>query len=304
LIVEAQEGWAKSEIWSADLSKKEPLHSLTSGLEEQFGVEIAGPGLLAIRTTWKAPRGRILVANLADREREKWREVVPEGPDAIAGFAVVGGRLFVDYLHDVRLMIGSFSLDGKRLGDVALPGPVSGRIAGEWDQDEGFLSFQSLTSPSEIWGYRASTGEKRLWFSRRVPFDPGAFDVRQEWFASKDGTRIPMFLVSKKGVTLDGNRPTLLTGYGGFNVSLTPGFSALPILWAELGGVWARPNLRGGSEFGEAWHRGGMLEKKQNVFDDFIAAAEWLIQHKVTSPSRLAISGTSNGGLLVGAALT
>ena len=304
LIVEAQQGWAKSEIWYGDIAKKEPLRSLTAGLEEQFGVQVAGRDTLLLQTTWKAPRGRLLLVNLESPAREKWREVVPESPDSINNVSVIGGRLFVQYLHDVRLKIAVFSLDGKALGEVPLPGPASGGIFGDWDRDEGFLTFQSFTAPGETWSYSASSGEKRLWFARKVPVEKDAFEVRQEWFTSKDGTRVPMFLVHKKGLTMDGERPTLLTGYGGFNVSLMPGFSALAILWAELGGVWARPSLRGGSEFGESWHRGGMLEKKQNVFDDFIAAAEWLVANKVTNPSRLAISGTSNGGLLVGAALT
>ena len=246
----------------------------------------------------------MLLVDLESPAREAWREVVPESEDSVNGVAVIGGRLFVSYLHDVRLKIAIFSLDGKPLGEVPLPGPVSGGIFGDWDRDEGFLTFQSFTAPGEIWSYRASSGEKRLWFARKVPVEKDAFEVRQEWFMSKDGTRIPMFLIHKKGLALDGERPVLLTGYGGFNVSLTPGFAPLAILWAELGGVWARPSLRGGSEFGETWHRAGMLEKKQNVFDDFIAAAEWLVNNRVTNPSRLAISGASNGGLLVGAALT
>ncbi|HKA35916.1 MAG TPA: prolyl oligopeptidase family serine peptidase [Thermoanaerobaculia bacterium] len=304
LIVNAQEGWAKGEVWYSDLRRKLPLRSLTEGFPDQFRPRMAGPNLLALETTWKAPRGRVLLVNLESPTREEWREIVPEGPDAISNFAVIGGRVFVSYLHDVRLKVEMFGLDGKRLGEVALSGPVSGGISGEWDHDEGFLSYQSFTSPGETWAYRPATGEKRLWFARKVPLEKEAFEVRQEWFASKDGTRVPMYLVHKKGLKLDGKRPTLLTGYGGFNVSQMPGFSALAILWAELGGVWARPNLRGGSEFGEEWHRAGMLAKKQNVFDDFLAAAEWLIGHKATNPSLLAISGTSNGGLLVGAALT
>ncbi len=304
LIVEAQQGWAKSEVWFGDPAKKEPLRSLTAGLPEQFRAEAAGKNTLVLRTTWKAPRGRVLLVNLESPAREAWREIVPESEDSINGVSVIGGRLFVSYLHDVRLKIAVFSLEGKALGEVPLPGPVSGGIFGDWDREEGFLSFQSFTAPGEIWSYHAPSGEKRLWFARKVPVEKDAFEVRQEWFPSKDGTRVPMFLVHKKGVAFDGDRPVLLTGYGGFNVSLTPGFSALAILWAELGGVWARPNLRGGSEFGEAWHRAGMLEKKQNVFDDFIAAAEWLVKNRVTNPSRLAISGASNGGLLVGAALT
>lgn len=304
LIVEAQEGWAKAEVLVADLERKLPLRSLTSGLTDQFRPRMAGPGLLALETTWKAPRGRVLLVNLENPSREGWREIVPEGPDTISNFQVIGGRVFVSYLRDVRLKIEMFGLDGKRLGEVALPGPVSGGISGEWDQEEGFLFYQSFTSPGETWAYRPSTGGKRLWFARKVPLEKNVFEVRQEWFSSKDGTRVPMYLVHRKGLALDGRKPTLLTGYGGFNVSQMPGFSPLAILWAELGGVWARPNLRGGSEFGEEWHRAGMLAKKQNVFDDFLAAAQWLIQHKVTNPSRLAISGTSNGGLLVGAALT
>jgi prolyl oligopeptidase len=304
LLVEAQQGWAKAEIWYGDLSKKEPLRSLTSGIEEQFHVHAAGPALVALSTTWKAPHGRVLLVDLANPAREAWREIVAESADSIEGVSVIGGRLFVEYLHDVRLRIAVFSLDGKPLGEVPLEGPVSGRVSGDWDRDEGFLSFQSFTTPGQTWSLKASTLERRPWSARKIPVDAAALEVEQVWVTSKDGTRVPMYLVHKKGLARDGNRPVLLTGYGGFNVSLTPGFNSLAILWAELGGVWARPNLRGGSEFGESWHRAGMLDKKQNVFDDFIAAAEWLVKNKVTNPSRLAIAGTSNGGLLMGAALT
>jgi prolyl oligopeptidase len=175
---------------------------------------------------------------------------------------------------------------------------------GDWDKDEAFFSFSSLAQPTTIYRYTVSTGAREVWSALNVPIDSASIEVRQVWYASKDGTKVPMFVAHRKGLKLDGRNPTLLTGYGGFNASQMPAFSQRAAFWIENGGVYALPNLRGGGEFGEDWHRAGMREKKQNVFDDFIAAAEWLIANQYTSPQKLAISGGSNGGLLVGAAMT
>jgi prolyl oligopeptidase len=235
---------------------------------------------------------------------DDWREVIPELEDAIQTFSVIDDKLFVTYLHNVTTQIRIFTLEGKPVGEVPLPANSSGWISGRWNSQEAFLSYSSFALPEKSYRYDASTGEQQLWFDSQVPVDVDSFQTRQVWYRSKDGTQIPMFVVHKKGLELDGRRPVLLTGYGGFNVSVTASFSPIAILWAERDGVFAVPNLRGGGEFGEEWHRAGMLANKQNVFDDFIAAGEWLVANKYTNPERLAIQGASNGGLLVGAALT
>jgi prolyl oligopeptidase len=219
-------------------------------------------------------------------------------------FSLAGGKLFVSYLENVSSREKIYSPDGKHLGDVPFPGIGTGGVSGRWDKTEAFLNFSSFVTPTTIHRYDTATAAQELWFRANVPLDSSKFEVKQVRYRSKDGTEIPMFLVHAKGLNRDGNNPTFLTGYGGFNISRTPTFSATVAAWAESGGVYALPSLRGGGEFGEDWHRAGMMEKKQNVFDDFIAAAEWLIANDYTKPDRLAIVGGSNGGLLVGAALT
>jgi len=237
--------------------------------------------------------------------RDNWREVIPEGTSVITGVSAVGGKLFVSYLENVATRIKVFEGSGKPVRDITFPtlGTSSGMI-GDWDRDEGFYTFSSFAQPTTIYRYSVASGEQQVFAQINVPVHSDQIEVKQVWFESKDKTRVPMFLVSRKGLKLDGNNPVFLTGYGGFNVALTPNFSALAAYWAESGGVFALPNLRGGGEFGEKWHKAGMLANKQNVFDDFIGAAEWLIKNKYTTPAKLAISGGSNGGLLVGAAMT
>jgi prolyl oligopeptidase len=243
--------------------------------------------------------------DLKDPAPERWREVVPQGPDAIQGITPVGGRLLVHYLRNVTSQLKLFSLEGKALADLPLPGPGSvAGLQGRWEDDEVFFAFSSYTTPRATYRADVRAVKAEPWWRPQVPFDPAAHETTQVWYPSKDGTKVPMFLTHAKGAARDGRRPVLLYGYGGFNVSITPGFSPAAAWWIEQGGVYAVANIRGGGEFGEEWHRAGMLENKQNVFDDFIAAAEWLVANRYTSPSRLAISGGSNGGLLVGAALT
>ena len=230
--------------------------------------------------------------------------VIPATTDAIQEFSVIGGRIFVNYLHNVSSRIRVFTLDGKPLGDVSLPGPGTVSISGRADQNEGILSFDSFTVPPTLYRYDVGTGHQEIWHRDKVPFDSTQFETEQIWYRSKDGTRIPMFLIHRKNFKASTNTPTILYGYGGFGVSITPGFSTQIAWWIEHGSLYAVANIRGGNEFGEEWHKAGMLAKKQNVFDDFIAAAEWLIQNKYTWPGKLAIWGGSNGGLLVTAALT
>ncbi len=293
-----------SEVWAQDLVRGGPIVPIVKGIPARFYGEAAGDTLYA-QTNWKAPNGRILAIDLRNPAQEKWREVIPESSAVIEGLSLAGGKLFVNYLENVRSSLRIFSPEGKRLGEIPVPtlGSVSG-MNGRWDQDEAYYSFTSFHIPGAIYRYEISSGKQTVWWKPSIPVNSGDFEVKQVWYQSKDGTRVPMFLLHRKGLKLDGDRPTLLTGYGGFNMSSTPGFRAPAVVWAERGGVFALANLRGGSEFGEEWHKAGMLDKKQNVFDDFIAAAEWLIANRYTKPARLAIQGGSNGGLLVGAAMT
>ena len=303
LMFEVAHGWARNEVYVQKLSGG-PIQTIINDIPAHFNAWFAGDRLV-MQTDWQAPNQRIMLVDLNNPAREKWQEIVPEGRDAISGFSLVGGKLFVSYLHNVTTQIKIFALDGKALGEVSLPGIGSASdLAGRWERTEAFFSFRSFVTPQTIYRYDIATGKTELWARPNVPFKSDDFEVRQVWYSSKDGTRVPMFLVHKKGLQPDGKLPVLLYGYGGFNVNQTPRFSSSAAIWVEQGGVYALANIRGGGEFGEAWHKAGMLDKKQNVFDDFIGAAEWLIKNKYTNPSRLAIQGGSNGGLLVGAALT
>jgi prolyl oligopeptidase len=306
LLLFASHGSAgdKTEIYFQDLRTNGPITTIVNDIDAGFSPDIAGDHLYLL-TNWNAPNRHILDVDLKKPERSSWREVVPEGASVINGLSAVGGKLFVDYLENATSQIRVFDPSGKFVRDITLPaiGTASG-MRGDWDRDEGFYTFSSFAQPTTIYRYEVASGKQEVFARINVPVQSDQIEVKQVWYESKDKTKIPMFLVYKKGIKLDGSHPTFLTGYGGFNVSLSPGFSSLAAYWAESGGVYAQPNLRGGGEFGEKWHKAGMLEKKQNVFDDFIGAAEWLFKNKYTSPSKLAISGGSNGGLLVGAAMT
>ena len=265
----------------------------------------AGDNLL-ITTDLDAPNSRVMVAPLASPQVENWVEIIPESPDRVIRSASgVGGYYFVSYLESVQPKLAQYDTEGNlvREIDFGVIGSVFG-AGGEWDKKEATIGFSSFHVPTTSYLMDVDTGERELWFQTEVPIDTESMEVKQVWYTSKDGTEIPMFIVHKKGLELDGDNPTYLTGYGGFNISRTPGFSATAAAWVDLGGVYALPNLRGGGEFGEEWHEAGMLGNKQNVFDDFIAAAEYLVAEGYTRPERLAIAGGSNGGLLVGAAMT
>jgi len=294
----------KTEIYFQDLTKKCPIIPVVNDIDARFIPSIAGDKLF-MHTNWKAPNGRILVVDLNKPGRKHWREVIPENDAVIERFSLAGGKLFVNYLENVVSRVKVFEPDGKFVRDISFPtlGTVDS-VSGQWESDEAFFVFNSFHVPTTIYRYEVAKGDQEIWAQLEVPFKTDMFEVKQVWYESKDGTKVPMFIVHAKGINLDGSNPTLLTGYGGFNSSLTPYFSATAVLWVENSGVFAMPNLRGGGEFGEEWHRSGMFENKQNVFDDFIAAAEWLIKNNYTNPSNLAIAGISNGGLLVGAAFT
>lgn len=304
IVVSHGSAATKTEVYVRDLEKGGPITPIVNDVEARFFPEIAGDRLY-LETNWKAANGRILGVDLAHPARENWKEVIPTRDTPIASTSAVGGKLFVRYLENVIPKIQIFDAQGKPEGSISFPsmGTVGG-VRGDWKKNEAFFTFASFVTPTTIYRYDVEKATKTVWAKENVPIDSDRFEVKKIRYASKDGTRIPMFLVYRKGIKLDGSHPTLLTGYGGFTLSQTPAFSARAALWVEAGGVYALPNLRGGGEFGEDWHKSGMLEKKQNVFDDFLAAAQWLIANGYTKPHRLAISGGSNGGLLVGAALT
>jgi prolyl oligopeptidase len=256
-----------------------------------------------IKTTKDAPRGRLIAVDT--RQPQPWKPLIPEAAEKLNSIGVVGERFFANYMKDAHTQIRIFDFDGKPLGEVPLPGLGSaGGFGGKRRDRETFFSYTSFTTPTTIYRYDIPSGQATVFKRPQVAFAPDAFETEQVFYRSKDGTRVPMFLVHRKGLKKDGKNPTLLYGYGGFNVSQTPGFSLTNLTWLEMGGVYAVANLRGGGEYGEEWHRAGTKLRKQNVFDDFIAAAEWLIDNGYTSPKKLAIAGGSNGGLLVGACMT
>jgi prolyl oligopeptidase len=257
------------------------------------------------QTDLNAPRSRVIEIDVANSDRANWQEVIPESAETLQGVSVLNHQLVASYLKDAQTQIRIFDLKGQPVRTVELPGIGSaGGFDGDRTDTETFYSFTSFTTPNTIYRYDMTTGQSTIFRQPQVDFNPEDYETKQVFYQSKDGTQVPMFIVHKKGLKLDGSNRTLLYGYGGFGVSLTPNFTPSRLVWLEMGGVYAMPNLRGGGEYGEDWHQAGVKQKKQNVFDDFIAAAEWLIQNKYTSPRKLAIAGGSNGGLLVGACMT
>jgi prolyl oligopeptidase len=261
--------------------------------------------LFFFRTDLDAPRQRIIGIDVEMPERASWKEIIPQSKDLLKEASLVGGKLIVTYLRDAKSAIAVHELSGAKIRDVVLPGIGSaGGFSGRKDDTHAFYSFTGFTDPGAIYRYDLESGESTLWKRPEVDFEGSAYETRQVFVPSKDGTKVPVFLVHKKGIELDGSHRTLLTGYGGFNISITPGFSVARAVWLERGGILAVANLRGGGEYGSEWHLAGTRLRKQNVFDDFIASAEWLVKEKYTSPQKLAIQGGSNGGLLVGACMT
>ena len=256
-------------------------------------------------TDLDAPRKRVIAIDTRHPERARWRELIPQGPDVLESVQIIHDTFVANYMHDAASRLRLLGLDGRLLKDLELPTLGSiGSITGERKDDEMFYAFTSFLYPTTIFRYDFRSGATSVFKAPTIDFDPSGYETKQVFYTSKDGTRVPMFITHKKGLALDGSNPTLLYGYGGFDISLTPSFSVANLVWLEMGGVYAVPNLRGGGEYGEEWHQAGMLDRKQNVFDDFIAAAEYLIAQRYTSTPKLAIAGGSNGGLLVGAAVT
>ena len=292
------------DVYAQNLAENGSFAPVVKDVPSRFEAWAAGEKLF-IYTNWKAPKGRVMVADLKNLAPEHWQEIIPEGAGTIEEVHLTGGRLAILTTENASSRARLYEPSGKLLREITLPamGSVSG-FSGRWGSHEAFYEFQSFHIPATIYQYDVVSGAQQVWAQAKIPFDSSRYEVKQVWYKSKDGTRVPMFLTLARGAKANGSMPTILYGYGGFEVSLTPRYSARIAAWIESGGLYASANLRGGSEFGEAWHRDGMLEKKQNVFDDFIAAAEWLVQNHYTQPSRLAIRGGSNGGLLVTAALT
>ncbi|MDQ6633312.1 MAG: prolyl oligopeptidase family serine peptidase, partial [Gemmatimonadota bacterium] len=257
---------------------------------------------IVLQTTASAPKRKVVSFPLSDTSRAHWHVIVPEGKDVLETSTLAGHRVVTQTLEDVKGRLRMFSASGKPLGDISLPGiGTVGALSSRNDTPELFYLFTSFLTPTTVYRYDLRTGASTAFQPPHVPFNAAPYETKQIFYTSKDGTRVPMFITAKKGLVLDGTHPTVLYAYGGFDISNTPGFSSSVALWLEHGGVYALANIRGGGEYGDAWHRAGMLEKKQSVFDDFIGAAEYLVKEKYSSPAHLAIHGYSNGGLLVGA---
>ena len=296
----------KNQIFYKDLTKPDAkVVELLAGFEFEYDFIGNDGETFWFNTDDNAPLRRVLAIDLSKPQRDDWQEVIPEAKEVLQGVGLVGERFLALYLKHAASQVRIFDLDGTYVRDVDFPaiGSASG-FGGRRTDRETFYYFSNETTPGTIYKYDIATGSSKIFRQPSVDFDPNDYETRQVFYESKDGTRIPMFITHKRGIQLDGSNPTLLYAYGGFNISLTPGFSVSNLVWLERGGIYAVPNLRGGGEYGRGWHEAGMQQKKQNVFDDFIAAAEWLIDNKYTSTKKLAIRGGSNGGLLVGAAMT
>jgi len=305
LFVAVQRGWTATDLYFRDLhGSAEGFRELIAGSPNNYDV-LAWKDRFYIHTNEGAPRFRLLCADPRRPARAAWSEIVPEQEGTLEGVQVIGDRLVTRSLRRARSEVAVRTLDGALVREIELPGIGSvSAIVGNPDEDEVYYSFSAFTEPPAIFRTSVQSPTSALWWRAKIAADTASLVCEQIFCRSRDGTEIPMFVVHRKDMPLDGARPALLTGYGGFNVSLTPFFRSTAVVWAEQGGVFVVANLRGGGEFGEDWHRAGMLEQKQNVFDDFVAVAESLIARGFTRPDRLAISGGSNGGLLVGAAMT
>ncbi len=295
-----------NQIYYKDLQKPDaPVVELIKGFDAAYSFVGNDRGRFWIRTEAGAPLGRVVEVDTAQPERSKWKTVIPEAGEALQDVSLVGDRFFASYLKDASSQIRVFDLKGAPVREVALPGLGSaGGFNGQRADTETFYAFLSFIQPPTIYRYDVRSGASTVFKQPQLKFNAADFETRRVFVTSKDGTKVPMFVTHRRGMKLDGNNPTIMYGYGAFRISLTPRFSPETVAFLEQGGVYAQPSLRGGFEYGEAWHQGGMFDRKQNVFDDFIASAEWLIANKYTQPSKLAIRGGSNGGLLVGAVMT
>lgn len=306
LIVVPSESTKGNMLKIKDLKNNGDWVTIANDFNNDWNVVENEGDLILIETDYKAPRGRIIAVNINAPEEKNWKEIIPEHPkDVLQGAEIVGGKLVTYWLHDASSAVKFYDLSGKFLNDLKLPGiGTIGGISGKRDENQAFYSFSSFTRPNTIYQLDVNTMKSTIFKAPAIDFKSDNYITKQVWYTSKDGTKVPMFITMKKGMKRTGKNPTLLYGYGGFNISITPGFSTSRAALLEMGGIYAVANIRGGGEFGEEWHAAGTKERKQNVFDDFIAAAEYLIKEKYTSSDFLAIQGGSNGGLLVGACMT
>lgn len=307
LLISVARGSASDDtrLYLKNLESNGPIVTVADTLRSNFSWDIAGDQLV-IETNWKAPNRQVFVADARRPQHTNWKVVVPESPDAvIEEVTPVGGRLYVTVLKEVTSRLRVYSMDGSAGGEVPLPdlGSVSA-VTGDWAGKEGFFQFSSFHRPPTIYRYDLASGNAAPWWRSSDPFDPNAFEVRQFSIHSTNRAKVPFFVVQKKGTAFDGTNRVLMSGYGGFNLNQRPQFSRFVAAWLELGGVYVSTNLRGGSEFGDAWHRDGMLANKQNTFDDFLNITQWVLTRGYCMRQGLAIRGGSNGGLLVGAAMT
>jgi len=309
LIINVSEGTdPRNRLYYLDLkdAKKPQVQGevvrLIDVLEASYNVIGNDGSTLFLLTDLDAPRNKVIAIDLKNPDRANWKTLVPESKDVINGASYIGGKFVVNYMQDAKSVLAVFAKDGASLGNIALPGigNVAG-ISGREDESEMFFSFTSFTYPTTNFRADLATGKVEIFQAPKVAFDPSVYETKQVFYTSKDGTKVPMFITHRKGIKLDGSHPTLLYAYGGFNISLLPSFSTSNLAWMELGGIYAVANLRGGGEYGREWHLAGTKTKKQNVFDDFIAAGDYLVAQHYTSHDKLVISGGSNGGLLIGA---
>lgn len=305
LFISASESTSGNELYYQDLSQVDaPIVPIVEGFEsEQYVLDVLDDSFYLV-TNKEAPNKRLVKAPAANPQPENWEDVIPENENVLS-VGAAGGYLFASYMEDVKTKVYQYNYDGEQVREVALPAiGTAGGFGGEKEDSVLYYRFTSFTYPSTIFKYDIESGESELYWKPAIDFDPEAYTTEQVFYESKDGTKIPMFITYKKGVEMNGKNPTYLYAYGGFNVSLRPSFSVARLVWLEQGGIYAQPNLRGGGEYGEEWHKAGTKMNKQNVFDDFIAAGEYLINNKYTSSEYMAIAGGSNGGLLVGATMT
>ncbi len=304
LLIFVYEGSAskKIEIYAKDLANNGPVTLVTNNIEAQFNGGVVDNWIF-LKTDWQAPNERVIRIDLRNPAQENWKEIIPEQNDALEEIALVGGKVVAHYLHNVASLAVVYDTAGQKVSELLSSANIGtlSDITGRWDNSRIGYTFASFNQPSTAYLVDLKNNEKSIWYQGPTAIAADSVEVKQVWYPSKDGTKIPMFVVHKKGLMLDGARPTLMYGYGGFSSSVTPFYSTTTAVWLSKGGVYAIPSLRGGGEFGETWHEAAKFEKKQNTFDDFIAAGEWLIANKYTNSSKLAINGGSNGGLLVGA---
>ncbi|MBK8267008.1 MAG: S9 family peptidase [Planctomycetes bacterium] len=306
LIIHVSQGTdPKNRLFYKVLSgENPPVIELLNDFDAEYEyIDNHGP-VLWVKTDFNAPKGRVIAIDLRNPARDNWREVISEQPDALQNITHVNSTFVASYLKDAHSSVKLFNYDGRMTKEIDLPGiGAAGGFGGRKTDNETFYSYASFNSPWTVYRYDFASGKSNVFRKPNVDFDPSDYETKQVFYSSKDGTQVPMFISHKKGLKLTGDNPTFLYGYGGFNIPLPPMFSVSNLVWMEMGGVYAQANLRGGGEYGREWHDAGRLMNKQNVFDDFISAGEWLIQNKYTSKRKLAVGGASNGGLLIGACM-